>query len=145
MRAKEVLNAMLESLGFVAEIEEVEQEGHLLLQVHTENSEVLIGPGGATLNKLQLLLNRILLAQDESASRVQVDVGHYRETHQEDLAVNVLKIAEKVVESGQEIVLEPMNSYQRRIVHQALKGHPHVGTRSPSDEARLKRITLYLI
>jgi spoIIIJ-associated protein len=117
MEAKEILDTMLGYLGFVAEIHEVETETGHQLQIFTAESEALIGPEGETLEDLQFLLNRILQAQDRNAPRVQVDVAHWRAMRDDKLRQRIRQIADTVRISGRPVKLEPMNSYDRRIVH----------------------------
>ncbi len=139
---KDLLDTLLGYLGFVVDIEEVEQEDGLLLQVHTPEADRLIGKRGETLDHLQYLLNRILHEHDRKAPKVHVDIGHYRQIKKDTLIAKVKKVAENVLASGQPVQLEPMNSYERRIVHQAFKDDPDVETVSPEDDARVKRITI---
>ena len=142
MEAKEILDTMLGYLGFVAEIQEVETENGRQLQVFTAESDVLIGPEGETLEDLQYLLNRILLANDRNAPRVQVDIAHWRAMRDDKLRQRVRQVADTVRISGRPVKLEPMNSYDRRIVHNTLKDNPDVMSFSPNDDARIKRITI---
>jgi spoIIIJ-associated protein len=142
MEAKEILDTMLGYLGFVADIQEVETENGHQLQVFTAESDALIGHEGETLEDLQFLLNRILQAQDRNARRVQVDIGHWRAMRDDKLRQRVRQIAETVRMSGRPVKLEPMNSYDRRIVHNTLTEDPDVMSFSPSDDARIKRITI---
>ena len=142
MEAKEILDTMLGYLGFVAEIQEVETENGRQLQVFTAESDVLIGHEGETLEDLQFLLNRILQANDGNAPRVQVDIGHWRAMRDDRLRQRVRQVADTVRISGRPVKLEPMNSYDRRIVHNTLKDNPDVMSFSPNDDARIKRITI---
>jgi spoIIIJ-associated protein len=142
MEAKEILDTMLGYLGFVAEIQEVETENGRQLQVFTAESDFLVGPQGETLEDLQYLLNRILHAKDRNAPRVQVDIAHWRAMRDDKLRQRVRQLADTVRISGRPVKLEPMNSYDRRIVHNALKDNPDVMSFSPNDDARIKRITI---
>ena len=142
MEAKEILDTMLGYLGFVADIQEVETDGGRQLQVFTAESDALIGHEGETLEDLQILLNRILQAQDRNANRVQVDIGHWRAMRDDKLRQRVRQIADTVRVSGRPVKLDPMNSYDRRIVHNTLKEDPDAMSFSPNDDARIKRITL---
>jgi spoIIIJ-associated protein len=142
MDAREILDTMLGHLGFVVDIQEIETETGKQLQVFTAENEVLIGPHGETLEDLQFLLNRILQSQDRNAPRVQVDIGHWRAMRDDKLRQRVKQIAETVRATGRPVKLEPMNSYDRRIVHNALTGDPEVMSFSPNDDARVKRITI---
>lgn len=139
---RDTLDTMLGLLGFVCEIKEIETDHGLTLMVYTADSERLIGRNGAMLEEIQLLLNRVLLAKDKNAPKVQVDIEHWREMKDDGLAQRVRQIADIVRHSGRPYHLEPMNAYERRIVHNAFKDDPEIMTWSPPDDARLKRITL---
>ena len=140
---KELLDTMLGYLGFVVQIEEQKDEaGNLVLQIYTEESRRLIGRDGETLAAIQFLLNRLLQAKDKDAPKVIVDVEHYRSMHEDRIIERVRALAERVRVTGRSLQLEPMNSYERRIVHNAFKDDPDVATWSPSDSARIKQITL---
>ena len=143
MTPKELLDTMLGFLGFVAEIEESQNEaGNLVLQIYTEESRRLIGREGETLEAIQFLLNRLLQAKDKDAQKVVVDCEHYRSMREDRFVHRVKELAERVRITGRSLQLEPMNSYERRIVHNAFKDDPDVATWSPSDSARIKQITL---
>ena len=142
LNPRDTLDTMLGLLGFVCEVKEFEREHGLTLMVYTAEADRLIGRNGALLEDTQLLLNRILLARDKQASKVQVDIEHWREMKDDGLAQRVRQIAEIVRHSGRPYHLEPMNAYERRIVHNAFKDDPEIMTWSPPDDARLKRITL---
>jgi spoIIIJ-associated protein len=142
MEAKEILDTMLGYLGFVAEIQEVETENGRQLQVFTAESDALIGHEGETLEDLQFLLNRILQANNRNAPRVQVDVAHWRAMRDDKLRHRIRQVAETVRISGRPVKLEPMNSYDRRIVHNTVKDYPDVMSFSPNDDARIKRIVI---
>ena len=133
---------MLGYLGFVADIQEVETENGRQLQVFTAESEALIGHEGETLEDLQFLLNRILQAQDRNARRVRLisAIGERCATTSCDNASG--RLPRPSESPDVRVKLEPMNSYDRRIVHNTLKEDPDVMTFSPSDDARIKRITI---
>src|ERR1700737_3192168 len=140
---KELLDTILGYLGFVVQIEEMQNEaGNLVLQIYTEESGRLIGRDGETLEATQFLLNRLLQTKDKDAAKVVVDCEHYRSMREDRIVQRVRELAERVRITGRSLQLEPMNSYQRRIVHNAFKDDPDVATWSPSDSARIKQITL---
>jgi spoIIIJ-associated protein len=143
MTPKDLLDTMLGYLGFVVQIEETTNEGgNLTLQIYTEESRRLIGRDGETLEAIQFLLNRLLQAKDKDAEKVIVDCEHYRSMREDRIVQRVRELAERVRITGRSLQLEPMNSYERRLVHNAFKDDPDVATWSPSDSARIKQITL---
>ncbi len=139
---KEILDTLLGHLDFAFEIKEIESGGGVTLQIYSPEKDRLLGRRGEVMEDLQLIVNRMLLAKDPKAPRVTVDVEHYREMHDDSLVARVKQLAEIVRATGRPYQLEPMNSYQRRIIHNAFKDDPEVQTWSPPDDARIKRITL---
>lgn len=139
---KELLDTMLGHLDFAFEIKEFENPNGITLQIYSPEKDRLIGRRGETMEDIQLLLNRMLQAKDKDAPRVVVDVEHWREMKDDSLLQRVKQLADVVRKTGRPFQLEPMNSYQRRIIHNAFKEDPEVMTWSPPDDARIKRITL---
>ena len=142
LNPRDTLDTMLGQLGFVCEIKEFPREHGLTLMVYTAEKDRLLGRNGALLEDLQLLLNRLLQAKDKTAAKVQVDIEHWREMKDDGLAHRVRQIAEIVRQTGRPYQLEPMNAYERRIVHNAFANDPGIQSWSPPDDSRLKRITL---
>jgi spoIIIJ-associated protein len=143
MTPKELLDTILGYLGFVVQIDETRAEGgNPTLQIYMEESHTLIGRDGETLEALQFLLNRLIQSKDKDAPKVIVDCEHYRSMREDRIVQRVRELAERVRISGRSLQLEPMNSYERRLVHNAFKDDPDVATWSPSDSARIKQITL---
>ncbi|HSI85180.1 MAG TPA: R3H domain-containing nucleic acid-binding protein, partial [Candidatus Methylacidiphilales bacterium] len=90
----------------------------------------LIGRDGHTIEDLQYLVNRLLHGVEDSPQRVVVDVEGYRQKGEIDFIVNIRDMAERVRQSGVPEVLPPMNSYDRRLVHQALAEDVDITSRS---------------
>ena len=141
---KEILETVLGSLGFEHEIQEMPSEDGLTLQVSTPEKEQLTGSNGQRIDDIQYLLNRVLQAQDASSPKVQVDVEHYRDARNRLTIERVKQLAESVRESGLPFHLDPMTSYDRRLVHNAFKDDPQITTWSPPEASLVKRITLKL-
>jgi spoIIIJ-associated protein len=139
---REILDTILGHLGFVVQIEEQEVDGHLILQIRTNEPDRLIGHREERLESLQLLLNRILLAHDRDAPRVTVDVEHHRTMRDDAFLRRIRQLAEAVLEHGRPIETEPLNSYDRRIVHNAFRDDPELATASADSDEKIKRITI---
>ena len=139
---RETLETMLGLLGFYCQVEETRAESHVSLQIYLADKQRLIGRDGRVLDDIQTLLNRILQARDKAAPKVVVDVEHYRAMQEDRLVRRVFSLAETVRSTGRPIQLEPMNAYERRIVHNAFLEDAEVTSWSPPGDARLKRITL---
>ena len=129
-------------MGYQVEIEERQDEEGLLLDVKTDDSGRLIGRQGQTLADLQYLLNRLLFQADNTAPKVTVDVGGYRTQAREELVQRAKEGAEKVRKWGDVVELEPMNAFERRIVHNALRDDPGVETHSVEVEGTSKKAIL---
>lgn len=138
----EILDTLLGYLGFVVEIHEEERDGQPVLQILTHESERLIGHRDEVMEDLQHLVNRILAARDHQGPKVIVDVEHYRLMRDDALADKMQRLADAVRATGRPIQTRPLNSYDRRIVHNLFKDDPLVMTTSPDAPARLKRITI---
>lgn len=139
---KEILDTMLGYLGFFVEIEEQQRGDQLILQIITSEPQRLIGKREQVMDDLQYLVNRILQAKNPQAPRIIVDVGHHRAMRDDALVAKVRHMAESVRLSGSPVHTEPLNSYDRRLVHNAFVDDPEITTSSPKDQARLKRITI---
>lgn len=138
----EALELMLGHLGFAFEIEEEDRPYGPTLHIRTSDPGRLIGRNGSTLDDIQFLLNRILSNQEDAAQRYLIDVENYRTHQYKEFLDNVQEAGEKVKATGEEIVLAPMNSFERRLVHSTFKDNPDVQSVSPEQKARLKRVTL---
>ena len=140
--AKATLEKILELLGFPATVEEHSLEEGILLDVKTDDPGRLIGRQGQTLSDLQYITNRLLFQQDQNAPKVMVDVGGYRTQAREALVKKAKDAADKVRRWGDVVELEPLNAFDRRIVHQALKDDPDIETHSVEVEGTDKKAIL---
>jgi len=139
--ARETLDAMLGYLGFAVSVE-ADRESGTLNVLTTSDAKLLIGPQGDRLEEIQYLVNRIVQDRLPDAPRFKVDIDGYRATRDYRLIEETDAVAARVLATGEPAKLEPMNSYQRRLVHHHFKDHPRLRTWSPEDSARLKRITI---
>ena len=139
---KVTLEKVLHLLGFQATVDEHRMDDGILLDVKTEDSGRLIGRQGQTLSDLQYITNRLLFQQDPSAPKIMVDVGGYRAQARDALVKKAKEAAEKVRRWGDVVELEPLNAFDRRIVHQALKDDPGIETHSVEVEGTDKKVIL---
>lgn len=139
---KETLEILLHHLGFAASIDQQTTEDGVLLNVKTPDADRLIGRNGQVLADLQYLTNRLLFQRNPDAPKVTIDIEGYRAKAEQALVNKALEAAEKVHRLGNVVELEPMSSYDRRIVHNALKDHPHVTTESVEVEGTTKKVIL---
>jgi spoIIIJ-associated protein len=122
----------------------MEPAGRHVLNIHSREAGRLIGRDGQVLEDLQYLLNRVLNRSEEGAANVIVDVEGYRQKEKQDFLGRIRELADQVRRTGQPLVLAPMNSFDRRLVHQAFADDPEIATSSEEGGARLKQITLAL-
>lgn len=139
-RAHDTLETMLGYLGFAATI--AVDRATATLHVTSGDGPLLIGEDGARLEEIEHLVNRILLDQDPASPRVHLDIENYCATRDRRLIEEADEIASRVTATGRTVMLEPMNSYQRRLIHHHFRNHPAISTQSPADDARIKRISL---
>jgi spoIIIJ-associated protein len=139
---RETLETMLSLLGFYCQVEEARSSDCVTLQIYSADKDRLIGREGRVLDDIQTLLNRMLQARDKASLKVHVDVEHYRAMQEDRLVTRVQALAQTVRQSGRPVQLEPMNAYERRIVHNAFAEDPEILTWSPPENARLKRLVL---
>jgi spoIIIJ-associated protein len=139
---KTTLEKLLQLLGFDCIVQENQMEDGILLDVKTDDSGRLIGRQGQTLSDLQYITNRLLFQQDPSAPKVMVDVSGYRAQAREALVKKAQEAAEKVRRWGDVVELEPLNAFDRRIIHQALKDDPGIETHSVEVEGTEKKAIL---
>lgn len=140
--SKATLEKLLDLLGFPATVEEHPMDDGILLDVKTEDSGRLIGRQGQTLSDLQYITNRMLFQKDPSAPKVMVDVSGYRAQARDALVKKAKEAAEKVRRWGDVVELEPMSSFDRRIIHHALKDDPDIETQSVEVEGTEKKAML---
>ncbi|HRI12634.1 MAG TPA: KH domain-containing protein [Verrucomicrobiota bacterium] len=139
---KATLDEMLRTLGFTVTIDQRRLDDQILLDIQTDDPGRLIGRSGQTLSELQYLLNRLVFHHDTKIPRIILDVCGYRQQAREQLTKRALETAEKVRRWGDVLELEPMNAYDRWIVHNALKDDPDVETSSVEVEGSDKKVIL---
>ena len=107
-----------------------------------EDLGVLIGKRGQTLDSLQYILSLVVNKSSESYIRIKLDTENYRNKRKDKLEMLAKNIASKVKKTGKFTELEPMNAYERRIIHAALQGDNMVSTKSVGEEP-FRHITIY--
>lgn len=129
------LSDVLKTMGMEVEvISKVDEEGALSIEMQGENMGILIGKRGQTLDSLQYLTNRVANKMQEGYVRVKLDTENYRSRRKETLENLARNIAYKVKRTKRAVSLEPMNPYERRIIHSALQGDKYVSTHSEGEE-----------
>ncbi len=138
----DVLNAM--DMGDVKVTSKVDEEGALAINVEGENMGILIGKRGQTLDSLQYLANRVANKNQSGYVRVKLDTENYRSRRKDTLENLARNIASKVKKTRRTVSLEPMNPYERRIIHSTLQADPAVATHSEGEEPYRKVVVTYV-
>ena len=129
------LQNVLNSMGMEVEIQSsIDEEGALNIDMKGDNMGILIGKRGQTLDALQYLTNRVANKMQAGYVRVKLDTEDYRRRRKETLENLARNIAHKVKRTRKAVSLEPMNPYERRIIHSALQADKHVTTHSEGEE-----------
>ena len=138
----DVMNAM--GMDDVKVTSVVDEEGALSINMEGSNMCILIGKRGQTLDSLQYLTNRVANKMQDGYVRVKLDTEDYRRRRKETLENLAKNIASKVKRTRKTVSLEPMNPYERRIIHSALQSDPAVSTHSEGEEP-YRRVVVSLV
>lgn len=122
------------NMGITVNIEAKKRENYIQINLFSENSSILIGKNGRTMEALQYLIKNSIYNKTGFKINVILDVEDYKEKINRHLEYNVKKIAREVRKTGVDAKLDPMNSYERRIVHNAVNEIKGVSTISEGVE-----------
>ena len=129
------LKDTLKAMGMEVEIAlDIDEDGSLSINMSGPNMGILIGKRGQTLDSLQYLANRVANKHQSGYVRVKPDTENYRARTEETSKHLAKNIAHKVKRNRRPVALEPMNPYERRIIHSALQNDPYVTTHSEGEE-----------
>ncbi len=132
-RAKTFLASLFEKMGLQVMIEKRINDSQILFQVHGDNLGLLIGKHGQTLDSIQYLTSLVANKGERSRFQIMVDVEEYRSRRERTLKHLAKRLAEKVQRTHRREVLEPMNAYERKIIHTALQDVENVKTTSEGE------------
>lgn len=134
--AKNFLNDVFAAMKMVVvvDVQYNEDEKNMNIELSGDDMGVLIGKRGQTLDSLQYLVSLVVNKNMDEYIRVKVDTENYRERRKETLENLAKNIAYKVKRNKRPVSLEPMNPYERRIIHSALQNDKYVTTHSEGDE-----------
>ena len=132
---EEFVQDTLKAMNMDVEItSSIDEDGALCVDMKGEHMGILIGKRGQTLDALQYLANRVANKHQDGYVRVKLDTENYRARREETLKHLAKNIAHKVKRNRRPVALEPMNPYERRIIHSALQSDPYVTTHSEGEE-----------
>lgn len=132
--AQRFLSQIMKSMGLDVEIDTMMKERQLYINLKGKNMGILIGKRGQTLDSLQYLVNLVINKGDAQYISVMLDTENYRKRRRETLENLAYNLAKKARMTHKPVVLEPMNPYERRIIHSALQNDKQVSTYSEGDE-----------
>ncbi|MDD3840063.1 MAG: protein jag [Clostridia bacterium] len=132
--AKEFLQLLLDKMGIQAEVDVKEQQNTIYMDIKGKDMGIVIGYRGQTLDSLQYIVSLYVNKDAKTYRRIILDTENYRSKREKSLKRLAMKMAEKVKRTGKNIMLEPMNPYERRILHATLQNNPYVRTHSEGQE-----------
>lgn len=144
-KAKDFLDSVFEAMDMIVtvDIKYDEIDNYMDIDLKGDEMGVLIGKRGQTLDSLQYLVSLVVNKESENYIRVKVDTENYRQRRKETLENLAKNIAYKVKRTKHSVSLEPMNPYERRIIHSALQNDKYVTTHSEGEEP-FRRVVVVL-
>ena len=130
---KDLLRELLNSLNVNANIETKIRDKQIKYEIYSQNNSVLIGKKGHILDSIQTYLRQAILNTLDIFVNVSVDVENYKEKQNYFLEKKVKQIAKEVSKTKVDVKLDPMNAYDRRVVHSALQNFKHITTESEGE------------
>lgn len=122
------------NLEVKVDIDYNESEGNMNINLSGDEMGIIIGKRGQTIDSLQYIVSLVANKESESYIRVKLDTENYRQRRRETLENLAKNIAYKVKRTRKSVSLEPMNPYERRIIHSALQNDKYVATKSDGEE-----------
>lgn len=127
------IEGMIQKMGYDAQVLiDFRRDGKIGFEVVSANAPMVIGHKGATLDAIQLIAN-VIAGDIDPAARVIVDCESYRNRHEQQMVRNARRIAEQVRKTGRSRLLDPMNPFERRLVHTALADVSGITTKSEGE------------
>lgn len=132
--AENFLREVFLTMGLIVKIRTELKDKHLFVELTGDDMGILIGKRGQTLDALQYLVNLVVNKKSPYYISVMLDTENYRQRRKETLESLAFNLAKKVKHTRRNVVLEPMNPYERRIIHSTLQNDRYVTTYSEGEE-----------
>lgn len=132
--ALDFLKDITEKMGLQLNITAKAGEESLYVDINGKDSGTVIGKRGQTLDAIQYLTSLVVNKDEDKYTRVVVDAENYREKREKTLEQLANRLADKVVRTKKNVRLEPMNPYERKVIHATLQSNPNVTTKSEGEE-----------
>ncbi len=131
---KETINEITNLMNIDCNLEVRRRDKNITITIFSDNNPILIGKNGRTINAFQNIIRQIILPQIYNEFHIILDIGNYKEKRIHNIEYLAKKIAKEVKETRVETKLDPMNSYERRAVHNILANNKYVYTESSGEE-----------
>lgn len=131
---KEYILELTKNIGFHVKLEVKKREDSVQFQIYADNNALLIGKNGRNMEALNNIVRQAVQTEIGQPYKMTIDVNDYKEKKQEQLVRLAKKIAKEVGKTKIEAKLDPMNSYERRLIHNELSSHKYVTTESRGEE-----------
>lgn len=131
---KEYLNEVTTGLGLKVNFELKSDDEHIIIKMYSDNNAILIGKNGQTLKALETLVRQMIQTKYNARLKITLDVENYKEKIESHLIRLAKKTAKEVIKTNIEVALDNMNSYERRIVHNALTNFKGITSESEGEE-----------
>ncbi len=134
IKAREFLEKIISSMNINVEVKSILKNRTLFIDISGDDVGILIGKRGQTLDSLQHIITLVLNKNNDHHITVILDAENYREKRKQTLEKLALNLAEKVKLSNKKTILEPMNNYERKIIHSTLQNYEGVITYSQGED-----------
>ncbi len=135
---KDTLNKITDLMGAKSNFEVKRRENSITVTIFSENNAILIGKNGKNVTALQLLIRQMVNSKLKEPLSIIIDVGNYKEKRAKSIEYLAKKLAREAYKTKTEVTMDSMNSYERRIVHEALADDKYVYTESIGEEPNRK-------
>ena len=131
---KETINTIMSLMNINVNLEVRKRDNNIEIKIFSDHNSILIGRDGKTLESLQNIIRQVVNKEVENEYRIIIDIENYKEKKITNLERTAKRIAREVKTTKVEAKLEPMNSYERRVIHNALSKNKYVYTESVGEE-----------
>lgn len=135
---KDTISEITKNMGAEANLEVRRRENNISVTIFSDNNSILIGKNGKNVAALQLLIRQMVNSKLNSPLGIIIDVGNYKEKRAKNIEYLAKKLAREAYKTKTEVTMDSMNSYERRIVHEALAEDKYVYTESIGEEPNRK-------
>ena len=135
---KETVSEIIKKMNAEGNLEVRRRDGSISVTIFSENNAILIGKNGKNIAALQLLIRQMVNTKLSTSLSIVLDVGNYKEKRARNIAYLAKKLAREAYKTKTEVTMDSMNSYERRLVHEALADDKYVYTESIGEEPNRK-------